>query len=107
MDEKDREIQELRRQVESLKIELRKRTPEERAAYAEGFAAGYKKGLEPQTVILRTTCLIRANELSRILEGLKLQRDNGLIILGPELEFCGVMPRDAEIEVIRKVADDD
>ena len=27
------------------KIELRKRTPEERAAYAEGFAAGYQKGL--------------------------------------------------------------
>ena len=89
------------------KIELRKRTPEERAAYAEGFAAGYQKGLEPQTVILRTTCLIRANELSRILEGLKLQRDNGLMILGPELEFCGVMPRDAEIEVIRKESEDD
>ena len=28
------------------KIELCKRTPEERAAYAEGFAAGYQKGLE-------------------------------------------------------------
>lgn len=90
------------------KIELRKRTPEERAAYAEGFAAGYQKGLEPQTVIFRTTCCIRANELSRILEGLKLQRDNGLMILGPELvEFCGVMPRDAEIEVVRKASDDD
>lgn len=89
------------------KIELRKRTPEERAAYAEGFAAGYQKGLEPQTVILRTTCLIRANELSRILEGLDIQKNNGVILLGPELEFCGVMPRDAEIEVIRKAADDD
>lgn len=89
------------------KIELRKCTPEERAAYAEGFAAGYQKGLEPQTVILRTTCLIRANELSRILEGLDIQKNNGVILLGPELEFCGVMPRDAEIEVIRKAADDD
>lgn len=89
------------------KIELRKRTPEERAAYAEGFAAGYQKGLEPQTVILRTTCLIRANELSRILEGLDIQKNNGVILLGPELEFCGVAPRDAEIEVIRKAADDD
>ena len=96
MDEKDREIQ-----------ELRKRTPEERAAYAEGFAAGYQKGLEPQTVILRTTCLLRANDFTKLLEGLKLQRDNGLLLLGPELEFCGVMPRDAEIEVIRKAADYD
>lgn len=89
------------------KIELRKRTPEERAAYAEGFAAGYQKGLEPQTVILRTTCLIRANELSRILEGLDIQKNNGVILLGPELEFCGVAPRDAEIEVIRKASEDD
>lgn len=89
------------------KIELRKRTPVDRAAYAEGFAAGYQKGLEPQTVILRTTCLIRANELSRILEGLDIQKNNGVILLGPELEFCGVAPRDAEIEVIRKAADDD
>ena len=44
------------------KIELRKRTPEERAAYAEGFAAGYQKGLEPQTVILRTTLLLYKSE---------------------------------------------
>lgn len=89
------------------KIELHKRTPEERAAYAEGFAAGYQRGLEPQTVILRTTCLIRANELSRILEGLDIQKNNGVILLGPELEFCGVAPRDAEIEVIRKASEDD
>ena len=89
------------------KIELRKRTPEERAAYAEGFAAGYQRGLEPQTVILRTTRLLRANEFLKLLEGLKLQRDNGLMLLGPELEFYGVMPRDAEIEVIRKATDDD
>ena len=43
----------------------------------------------------------------RRLEGLDIQKNNGVILLGPELEFCGVMPRDAEIEVIRKAADDD
>lgn len=86
------------------KIELRKRTPEERAAYAEGFAAGYQRGLEPQTVILRAKCFLRADEYSTLIEGLKLQSDNGLLLLGPELEFCGVMPRDAEIEVVRREA---
>ena len=48
------------------KIELRKRTPEERAAYAEGFAAGYQKGLEPQTVILRTTLLLYESEYDEV-----------------------------------------
>lgn len=89
------------------KIELRKRTPEERAAYAEGFAAGYQKGLEPQTVILRLWTKLSDDRLAKLLEELKLQRDNGVMLLGPGLEFCGVMPRDAEIEVIRKAADDD
>lgn len=89
------------------KIELRKRTPEERAAYAEGFAAGYQKGLEPQTVILRTTQLLRKSEYEEILERLKLQKDNGMMLLGPGLEFCGVVPRDAEIEVVRKASEDD
>jgi len=89
------------------KIELRKRTPEERAAYAEGFAAGYQKGLEPQTVILRLWTKLSDDRLAKLLEGLKLQRDNGVMLLGPGLEFCGVMPRDAEIEVIRKAAQDD
>ena len=88
------------------KIELRKRTTEERAAYAEGFAAGYQKGLEPQTVILRTTTQLRMREYG-LLEKLDIQMANGIMILGPELEFCGVAPRDAEIEVIRKAADDD
>lgn len=89
------------------KIELRKRTPEERAAYAEGFAAGYQKGLEPQTVILKTNCILMRSEHDKILEGLDIQKNNAVILLGPELEFCGVMPRDAEIEVIRKAAVDD
>ncbi len=89
------------------KIELRKRTPEERAAYAEGFAAGYQKGLEPQTVILRTNSILRRSEYDKILEGLDIQKNNGLMLLGPGLEFCGVMPRDAEIEVVRKAAVDD
>lgn len=89
------------------KIELRKRTPEERAAYAEGFAAGYQKGLEPQTVILRTTLRLWESEYEEILERLKFQRDNGMMLLGPGMEFCGVVPRDAEIEVIRKATDDD
>lgn len=89
------------------KIELRKRTPEERAAYAEGFAAGYQKGLEPQTVILRATLRLYKSEYGELLERLDIQKNNGVILLGPELEFCGVMPRDAEIEVIRKAAVDD
>ncbi len=89
------------------KIELRKRTPEERAAYAEGFAAGYQKGLEPQTVILRTTLRLYEIEYDELLERLDIQKNNGVMLLGPELEFCGVMPRDAEIEVIRKAADYD
>ena len=89
------------------KIELCKRTPEERAAYAEGFAAGYQKGLEPQTVILRTTLRLYESEYDELLERLDIQKNNGVMLLGPGLEFCGVMPRDAEIEVIRKAADDD
>lgn len=88
------------------KIKLRKRTPEERAAYAEGFAAGYQKGLEPQTVILRTNLMLKRSDLDKILEGLDIQKANGIMLLGPGLEFCGVVPRDAEIEVIRKAADD-
>lgn len=89
------------------RIELRKRTPEERAAYAEGFAAGYQKGLEPQTVILRTNLILKRSEYDKILEGLDIQKNNGLMLLGPGLEFCGVMPRDAEIEVVRKASEDD
>ena len=89
------------------RIELRKRTPEERAAYAEGFAAGYQKGLEPQTVILRLWTKLSDDRLAKLLEGLKLQRDNGVMLLGPGLEFCGVAPRDAEIEVVRKASEDD
>ena len=89
------------------KIELRKRTPEERAAYAEGFAAGYQKGLEPQTVILKTNCILTRSEYDKILEGLDIQKNNGVMLLGPGLEFCGVMPRDAEIEVVRKASEDD
>lgn len=88
------------------KIELRKRTPEERAAYAEGFAAGYQRGLEPQTVVLRTNGMLRASEYDKLLERLDIQKNNGVMLLGPGLEFCGVVPRDAEIEVIRKAADD-
>ena len=89
------------------KIELRKRAPEDRAAYAEGFAAGYQKGIEPQTVILRMTQPLPANDFAKFLEGLILLKDGGVMILGPGLEFCGVMPRDAEIEVIRKASEDD
>ena len=89
------------------KIELRKRTPEERAAYAEGFAAGYQKGLEPQTVILRTTQLLYKSQYDELLERIDIQKNNGVMLLGPGLEFCGVMPRDAEIEVIRKASEDD
>lgn len=89
------------------KIELRKRTPEERAAYAEGFAAGYQRGLEPQTVILKANFILTRSEHDKILEELDIQKNNGVILLGPGLEFCGVAPRDAEIEVIRKAAVDD
>lgn len=89
------------------KIELRKRTPEERAAYAEGFAAGYQKGLEPQTVILRTTQLLYKSEYDELLERIDIQKNNGVMLLGPGLEFCGVAPRDAEIEVVRKASKDD
>ena len=89
------------------KIELRKRTPEERAAYAEGFAAGYQKGLEPQTVILRTNAMLRVSEYDKLFERLDIQKNNGVMLLGPELEFCGVVPRDAEIEVVRKASEDD
>ena len=89
------------------KIELRKRTPEERAAYAEGFAAGYQRGLEPQTVVLRTNGMLWASEYDKLLEGLDIQKNNGVILLGPGLEFCGVVPRDAEIEVVRKASEDD
>lgn len=89
------------------RIELRKRTLEERAAYAEGFAAGYQKGLEPQTVVLRTTLRLYESEYDELLERLDIQKNNGVILLVPGLEFCGVAPRDAEIEVIRKAADDD
>ena len=89
------------------KIELRKRTPEERAGYVEGFAAGYQKGLEPQTLILKTNVMLRASEYDKLLERLNIQKNNGVMLLVPGLEFCGVMPRDAEIEVIRKAADDD
>ena len=89
------------------KIELRKRTPEERAAYAEGFAAGYQKGLEPQTVILRVNVMLHASEYDKLLERLDIQKNNGVMLLGPGLEFCGVVPRDAEIEVIRKATDND
>lgn len=89
------------------KIELRKRTPEERAAYAEGFAAGYQKGVEPQTVILRTNVMLMRSEYDELLERLDIQKNNGVMLLGPGLEFCGVMPRDAEIEVVRKATDDD
>ena len=89
------------------KIELRKRTPEERAAYAEGFAAGYQKGLEPQTVVLRANMILRRSEYDKLLERLDIQKNNGVMLLGPGLEFCGVMPRDAEIEVVRKASEDD
>ena len=89
------------------KIELRKRTPEERAAYAEGFAAGYQKGLEPQTVVLRTNRMLWASEYDELLERLDIQKNNGVMLLGPGLEFCGVVPRDAEIEVVRKASEDD
>ena len=89
------------------KIELRKRTPEERAAYAEGFAAGYQKGLEPQTVVLKTNSLLMRSEYDKILERLDIQKNNGVMLLGPGLEFCGVVPRDAEIEVVRKASKDD
>lgn len=88
------------------KIELRKRTPEERAAYAEGFAAGYQRGIEPQTVILRMTQPLPPNDFAKFLEGLTLPKDGGVMVLGPELEFCGVMPCDAEIEVIRTTSED-
>lgn len=89
------------------KIELRKRTPEERAAYAEGFAAGYQRGIGPQTVILRTTLLLYESKYDELLERLDIQKNNGVMLLGPGLEFCGVAPRDAEIELIRKAAVDD
>lgn len=89
------------------KIELRKRTPEERAAYAEGFAAGYQKGLEPQTVVLRTNLTLERSDYDKILEGLDIQKNNGVMLLGPGVEFCGVAPRDAEIEIIRKAAKDE
>lgn len=89
------------------KIELRKRTPEERAAYAEGFAAGYQKGLEPQTVILKTNLILERSDYDKLLERLDIQKNSGVILLDPELEFCGVAPRDAEIEVIRKASEDD
>lgn len=88
------------------KIELRKRTPEERAAYAEGFAAGYQKGLEPQTVILRMTQPLWMRKYG-LLEKRDIQMANGIMILGRGLEFCGVAPRDAEIEVVRKASEDD
>ena len=89
------------------KIELRKRTPEERAAYAEGFAAGYQKGLEPQTVILKTNLILERSDHDKLLERLDIQKNNGVMLLGPGLEFCGVVPRDAEIEVVRKASEDD
>lgn len=93
--------------MNKIEIELRKRTPEERAAYAEGFAAGYQRGLEPQTVVLRTNMMLRASEYDKLLERLDIQKNNGVMLLGPGLEFCGVMPRDAEIEVVRKASEDD
>lgn len=112
MDEKDRELQELRRQVESLKAEVVKRDKwiEFKRTYLEcrcsicGWEVAEKSDFCPY---LRTNLMLERSDYDKILEGLDIQKNNGVILLGPGLEFCGVMPRDAEIEVIRKAAVDD
>ena len=87
-------------------IEIKKRTPEEKAAYLQGYAAGLKRPCDKITLIFLSKTFASAEDYSYIRESLIKEKDEGVILLPPNLEYCGAVYGEADVEIIVKKVKD-
>lgn len=83
-------------------IEIKKRTPEEQAAYWQGYAAGLKRTSDKSTLIFLSKSLASPEDYSDIRETLIKQKDEGVILLPPNLVYCGAVDSEADVKIIVK-----
>lgn len=83
-------------------IEIKKRTPEEQAAYWQGYAAGFKRTSDKSTMIFLSKSLASPEDYSHIREALIKQKDEGVILLPPNLVYCGTVDSEADVKIIVK-----
>lgn len=87
-------------------IEIKKRTPEEQAAYWQGYAAGFKRTSDKSTLIFLSKIIATPEDYSKLRETLIKQKDEGVILLPPNLEYCGTVDSEADVEIIVKKVKD-
>lgn len=69
--------------------------------YMDGFEAG-RKAKEQAVVLIKSNQLLHSVDLEHVYNDLVRQKDKGVIMLPPGLEFIGMIPEDADIELIVK-----
>ena len=87
-------------------IEIKKRTPEEQAAYWQGYAAGFKRTSDKSTLIFLSKIIATPEDYSKLRETLIKQKDEGVILLPPNLEYCWTVDSEADVEIIVKKVKD-
>lgn len=79
--------------------------PGEDNALAAGYMAGYtaaRKEKEQAVVLIKSTLLLHSEDLAHVYNDLVWQKDKGVIMLQPGLEYIGTIPEDADIELVVK-----
>lgn len=69
--------------------------------YMEGVKDG-RKAKEQAIVLIKSTQLLHSADLAHIYNDLVRQKDKGVIMLQPGLEYIGTIPEDADIELVVK-----
>lgn len=69
--------------------------------YMDGFEAG-RKAKEQAVVLIKSNQLLHSVDLEHVYNDLVRQKDKGIIMLPPGFEYIGMIPEDADIELIVK-----
>ncbi|MBQ3660419.1 MAG: hypothetical protein II907_00050 [Firmicutes bacterium] len=84
-----------------IRIELKKRTPEEKRAWHEGYNYGLADGKrnENTTLIFKTKCRMEVEQYRITIKDLERQANRGLILLHPEIEFVQAVGYNPEVRL--------
>lgn len=84
-----------------IRIELKKRTLEEKQAWHEGYNYGLADGKrnENTTLIFKSKCRMGVEQYRLTISDLERQADRGIILLHPEIEFVQAVGNNPEVRL--------
>lgn len=86
-------------------ITIKKRTPEEQEAYWQGYAAGKRAGAtEQHCMVFAAKVFAPEADYRQVREEILKQKEEGVILLSPAIEYRGTVSGEADVKIVVKKA---